>query len=463
MSKNIVIVGGGMSGLVAARILADDPNNKITLIEKSNEFGGLYTSTQSESGYIFDHGSHTVLDTGVPELDAILFEDFKDDEWEIISDSLKETVYFMGEHTPNSVCPDARKLPKDIYERAVAEFLNLPENTTEAQNLEEHLYSTYGETLSENLFRPIIEKFYKGDFKKLDPKMYKDFLPLGRIIMFDEETTARLKTIPYYDNLIAWTDFKNGSSSINKYFSKEGGVAVWPRLVENKVRSMNVDLRAEQGVVSMNKNGTQITNVTLESGETLACDELIWTVPAFMLLQTAKIDIPSAEKPDMLFSSVFNFVFDQPFLKDDHWVFNYDKNMKTFRVTLYPNLTAGGPTAAPHHVTVESLNSQPLKEPAVLFDELHQELVTMGFVSPNAKIIEKFCYNAQGPRPIPTIAYKKAQAEQIALVKSELSNVTLYGRANGNHFMNPLLREIWFDIKGTQADPHQRPIARAVA
>lgn len=463
MSKNIVIVGGGMSGLVTARILAEDPNNSVTIIEKSNEFGGLYTSTKSESGYIFDHGSHTVLDTGVPELDAILFEDFADDEWEIISESLKETLYYRGEHTSNSVCPDIRKLPTDQYAKAVAEFMNLPECTETSDNLEAKLYTTYGKTITEEIFRPIIEKFYSGDFKDLDPDMYKDFLPLGRIIAFDEETTERLKSIPYYDARIAWTDFKNGNSTIKKYFSKRGGVGVWPELIEKKVREMGVTLLSEENIIDLDITNGHVNGVTLESGKTIACDELIWTVPAFALLQAAKIDIPPMSKPQMLFSSIYNFVFDKAFLKDDHWIFNYDKDMRSFRVTLYPNLSAGEPKPAPHHVTVESLNPQPLADPSVLFDTLQQELVTMGIVDPNAQVIEKFCYNAQGPRPIPTKEFKAAQKQHVTLIKENLSNVKLFGRANGNHFMNPLLREIWFDLKNVESDPLQRPVTRAAA
>lgn len=452
-----------MSGLAAARILADQADHNITVIEKSNEFGGLYTSTRSEGGYVFDHGSHTVLDTGVPELDEILFEDFVDGEWDIILESLKETLYFMGEHTSNSVCPDARKLPKELYERAVVEFMNLPENTGEPKNLQENLYATFGKTITEEIFKPIVEKFYSGPLTDLDPYMYKDFLPLSRIILFNENTTKNLKSIPYFDQRIAWTDFKNGHSDIRKYFSKQGGVGIWPQLIEKKVRSMGVNLRAEESVVSVAHENGIVRNVTLESGEILPCDELIWTVPAFMLLRAAKIDMPSSVKPDLLFSSIYNFVFDQEFLKDDHWIFNYDKDMRTFRVTLYPNLTQGKPQSAPHHVTVESLNPELMQDPSVLFDTLHAELITMGIVPPDAKIIEKFCYNAQGPRPVPTIEYKKTQEDQIQLAKEALSNVTLYGRANGNHFMNPLLREIWFDIKGTKSDPYQRPESRVAA
>ena len=459
MSQNIVIVGGGMSGLASARFLAEDPNNNITIIEKSNEFGGLYTSTRSKDGYVFDHGSHTVLDTGVPELDSILFEDFKKDEWEIIEESLKETVYFLGEHTDNTVCPDARKLPADIYQKGLAEFMALKAPETEPKNLEEMLNATYGKTFADHLIRPIIEKFYQGDFKDLHPKMYKDFLPLSRIILFDTEMTNRLKKIPFFDDRIAWTHFKEGNSQIKKYFSKKGGVGVWPALLEEKVRKMGVKMMPNHAVKTVTHNNGEISGVVLEDGTTIQCDQLIWTIPAISFLQAANMPLPKAERPTVLQSLVYNFIFDKELLKDDHWIFNYDKDMDTFRVTLYPNLTTGSIGKAPHHMTVEVLK-QPQDIPENiddLWDSLFVEAVKMGLVSQDTNIIDRYCYAAPGARPIPTLNFKKAQSEQIQLAKDSFSNLKLYGRGNGSHFMNPLLREIWVDIKGIDVNPNERP------
>ena len=39
--KQILIVGGGLTGLTAALRLAADENNAVTLVEKSDQLGGL--------------------------------------------------------------------------------------------------------------------------------------------------------------------------------------------------------------------------------------------------------------------------------------------------------------------------------------------------------------------------------------------------------------------------------------
>ncbi|MFD1587178.1 NAD(P)/FAD-dependent oxidoreductase [Halorientalis brevis] len=59
----VVVVGGGLAGLVAARHLAD-ASVDVTLLERREEVGGRVRSTR-EGGYVFDHGFQ-VLFTAYP-------------------------------------------------------------------------------------------------------------------------------------------------------------------------------------------------------------------------------------------------------------------------------------------------------------------------------------------------------------------------------------------------------------
>jgi hypothetical protein len=96
-----------------------------------------------------------------------------------------------------------------------------------------------------------------------------------------------------------------------------------------------------------------------------------------------------------------------------------------------------------------------------LWDTLFEEAVKMGFISKDTKILDKYCYAAPGARPIPTISFKAVQKQQIELAKESFQNLKLYGRGNGAHFMNPLLREIWFDLKEINTNPNERPTEKA--
>ncbi|NLY81534.1 MAG: NAD(P)/FAD-dependent oxidoreductase [Clostridiales bacterium] len=64
MKKNIVIVGGGISGLTAAAFLTEDKNNNVILIEQSEKLGGLVGSFE-EKGFVFDSGIRAIENAGV--------------------------------------------------------------------------------------------------------------------------------------------------------------------------------------------------------------------------------------------------------------------------------------------------------------------------------------------------------------------------------------------------------------
>ena len=73
MKQQIVIIGGGIAGIVSALTAAKFGFNVI-LIEQQKMLGGLLRSFKTQSGYIFDHGTHLLNATSNSELNNIVFE-----------------------------------------------------------------------------------------------------------------------------------------------------------------------------------------------------------------------------------------------------------------------------------------------------------------------------------------------------------------------------------------------------
>jgi hypothetical protein len=73
---NLVVVGGGISGLVAAgRLRAALPQAKICVLERAHELGGLLAGQHyPEHGLCFDKGTHIFQEQGVPELDQFFMD-----------------------------------------------------------------------------------------------------------------------------------------------------------------------------------------------------------------------------------------------------------------------------------------------------------------------------------------------------------------------------------------------------
>ena len=79
VEKTAIITGSGMAGIVRA-LLLKRKFEKVSLIEKKSDLGGLLYSYKTDGGE-FDYGTHFLRDTGVSELDEILFGDMNPEKW----------------------------------------------------------------------------------------------------------------------------------------------------------------------------------------------------------------------------------------------------------------------------------------------------------------------------------------------------------------------------------------------
>ena len=80
--ENIVVVGGGISGILSA-ILFGQRNKKVVLVEKEKELGGLLKSFQAKDNIWFDYGTHLLGETGVKELDDLLYGEINSNNYNI--------------------------------------------------------------------------------------------------------------------------------------------------------------------------------------------------------------------------------------------------------------------------------------------------------------------------------------------------------------------------------------------
>lgn len=435
-----VVVGGGLAGIVSARLLAEN-GQKVSLVEREDTCGGLLRSLSTDGEFTFDYGTHFALTTGIDALDEMLFEDMSHDEWHIFTGSLKEGHYFNGHFYGESGCPDVRTLPAQIYRQGVAELMSATPATTVPENLEVSLLASFGKTFTNKVFRPVMRKFTGSDLSQLHPETHKGF-GLSRLIVFDAERSSELKKDPFFDDRIAFTDSSHGVSTIKKYYPRSGGIDRWLNYHIGKLKDLGVDILTERLVSNITFDDDTVRAVTLSDGADIACDELIWTLPTALLLRLSGRLQNGSAPPSFRNVLLFHFVFDQPVQIDDHWITCYDDTFLTYRATLYPNITNDDVAPPPHRVTVEVLSGE-TGDLDVMIPRIRSELIELGVIDQSAKTVYQFAHAVERALPVTTTDFHTAAQAQRAVVRDTYSNVRLFGQAGGGNKMISLLHEIW--------------------
>ena len=128
-NKNIVIVGSGITGMIASILMRKkNPNCAIYLIEKENQVGGLLKSYKYNNGLIFDQGMHNFNETGVFELDSILW-DILGDDWIVLENINRDLAgLYFNKNLREHIYPDIRKFEESFRIKAIGEILELKRN-----------------------------------------------------------------------------------------------------------------------------------------------------------------------------------------------------------------------------------------------------------------------------------------------------------------------------------------------
>ena len=113
-------LGGGIIGITAA-ILMRKKGHEVTLLEKSSQLGGLLNSSEAFKDTFLDFGSHVPRETGIKELDDILFRDLTDEDWNKYSYA-NVGNYFREKMNILSSFIDVRELKEDIFIKGEEDF-----------------------------------------------------------------------------------------------------------------------------------------------------------------------------------------------------------------------------------------------------------------------------------------------------------------------------------------------------
>lgn len=430
----VVVIGGGIAGIFSA-LLYSSKGYKVALIEKEATTGGLLRSQELfEKDLMFDYGTHLLSSTNNKEIDSLLFDDLAVNEFEY----LKVGSFYKGLYEENGFLSDENIREKNKY----FEQLKKSERKEFYQNLKEQLIALFGIGYSENVLFPIIEKFFFTNPELLVEDSHALF-GLSRIIASNSEETKTLKAAKKFDDVLAFHSYKEGFSTRKSMYPKKGGVGSWIHSMKNKMLALGVEIITNANIEKIEHQNGNIKSITVNNKE-YKSDKLIWTIPPFFLLQKVGIQLKS-KPPKRLTSCIFHYLVDKKYLTDLFYFQCFDPSFKTFRVTLYDNYSEG--ICNKYRISVEVLLDEIPEKTDKLQEEIFEELIKMNVLPSNTKVLNKSYNMYPNGFPVLTNDFIKASEEQLNAIKSNFTNVEIFGKSNGKTwFMNDIINDIYKSV-----------------
>ena len=421
--KSVLIVGAGISGLVASLILLKK-GYKVTLCEASAKVGGLLGQSYKWRSCHFDHGTHFIASTGNKEHDALLFGvNFEMTKaWNNIP-LLLAGNYFAQRLNENSPVIDLRHLPDSIYQQISAGFLTATANIN-ALNLDQQLRSTLGDCACDQVFAPLMMKLYGQPLSRLDVQSHQLF-GLSRVTLTSADMALQLKQLAYFDDFLA---YDHRTESLLKVFYPSTGVEGWVMSLLEQCQAFEAfRLHLQTQVTRIERGGLGLRVCFNRSDLVNEFSNMVWTAPNIPLAKLLDLDMPNTFSVKFRRADLYHFVFDEPFRTELHYVTCYQHDMHSFRVTLYSNFN---PCTDGYYCTVEVLRD--FDEPSVDTEIVVKELEKMGLCQ--GGIVHQHQQQLNTGFPVRSVEFIEAQQSIRKAITMACPEVLMLGKNNTNSF-----------------------------
>ena len=350
-----MIVGGGISGLLAAWLVArKNGDRKVYVVEQNKDVGGLLRSFDYGEFGRYDYGMHNMLETGIAELDELLFGLLNKEEWHLLEGNKRDLagLFFRGRLQTHSPYVDLRSLPAADFERCLASFfsnLNKPHGDP-TSNAADYARYRFGDAIAEAAIVPVIKKMFKKDASHMDV-MATMITPLGgRVVLFGEEIFPDLMRSNTLRSRVAYPVQQHlpeeHSSGKKAYYPKNYGMYRVIDALKSQLERLGVRLLTETKITKAYHDHSRVTAVQLNrrhvTTELTNISDVCWTVGLPPLAKVLEIPFDNSKYDRPLKTVIVNLLTDQELdMADLYYFYCYDDGYGTFRVTNYHSYCPG--------------------------------------------------------------------------------------------------------------------------
>jgi len=315
MSKKIIVIGAGISGLTSAYLLSKKGFD-VKILEKQNEVGGSIESVV-ENGFLFDRGPNSALET-TPVIAQLIRE--LELETELLYASKQSNKRYI---LRNNVLHSLPMSPFGLIKtklfsgkaklRLMAEpFIGKSEDGY-YQSLAEFVKRRLGQEFLDYAINPFVAGVYAGrpedlSVKSAFPKLYALEEKYGGLIIGTIKSIRERKRRAEVSKQSA------------KMLSFKSGMIALPKAIE-KYFGNNIFLSSEVISVDKTANGFSVTFNNNDESKTLDCDAVLSTIPAYTASSIfSKYDAGFKTHADAIYYPpvlVYYLVYDRNFIKQD--------------------------------------------------------------------------------------------------------------------------------------------------
>jgi protoporphyrinogen oxidase len=424
MKPKFIISGSGVSGLISALILCEKGFGADTvIIEKGDTPGGLLRKFSYDEHGDFDYGMHNFLETGIKELDDLIFGLLPIDQWQILEGEKRDLagIYFNGKLQTRTPYFDLRNIDGN-YGECLADFfdhLNSTDFTISADtktNAQDFAIKRFGKKTAECTIIPAVEKIHKKKAQELD-YMATVFTPMSRIAFAEGKLLEELTKSTELSKIIAWSDQSTlpltRSSGRKAFYPKKYGAYRVVEAILSKLSASGVQVCTGHEIIQIETADKKIAKVTTANKdgkvvEYLSPSLLIWTSNIPGLGKYLKTDFTGLKYDKPLKTIVVNILVDKPLVMGNlYYFFCYDSNFYTYRLTNYVSYSDGAIRNGHYPICIEIL--------------VEEDILNNGFDSTSIAINELFKFGITQPET--KVIFAKAEVLESGFPMPSLNNI----------------------------------------
>jgi protoporphyrinogen oxidase len=263
LQNPIIILGGGPTGLGAARRLQELSDSDWLLLEGSSQAGGLAASFVDEKGFTWDVGGHVQF-SHYEYFDRAMDEFLGKNGW--LHHERESWVWIRGQFIPYPFQNNIRRLPAAELERCLAGLVDITRNGhVKPANFREWILAVFGQGLADVFMLPYNFKVWAYPLELMNTVWVGE-----RVAVTDIKRV--LHNLVHAKDEVSW-----GPNNTFRFPARGGTGAIWRACVE----------RLPQERLRFNTTATNIDldrrEVTTANGDTMRYDTLISTIALFLL------------------------------------------------------------------------------------------------------------------------------------------------------------------------------------